>query len=214
MAATDFETLRQDICELRTLRDRLTAALSESITRLRTCGASPSSDVLDIASRYRRQYWETRQQLSHERGAALAGPTDSLEEWEQAMRLAQRQQQATDLLDDAEAWQVRGVDGPGPLSKVRDDVANLRHRLCDDPDQALNDLFDGRHPLAAVQTLIQHGENLPDDEWTELLDRVSVGYGRELATAISRGKVLIRAANPLSDAAATAALDRKSEVPS
>ena len=104
MAAMDYEPLSHDIGELRAMRDRLVAALTESIVRLRTLGTCPSSDVLDTAGRYRHQYQETRQRLSQERCAALAGPTASLEEWEQAIRLAQRQQQVTDLLNDAEAF--------------------------------------------------------------------------------------------------------------
>lgn len=212
MAATDFEPLSRGIGELRALRDRLVAALTESITRLRTLGTCPSSDVLETAGRYRHQYLETRERLSQERCALLAGPTASLEEWEQAIRLAQRQQQVTDLLDDAEALQVRGVDGPGPLARVLNDVEDLRRRMNDVADQHVNDLLEGRHPLTALLKLVHHSDSLADELWADLLDCVSNGYGRELATAISRGKIRGRAAVPWSDAAATVAETRESEV--
>ncbi len=212
MTATDFETLSHEIGELRASRDRLAAALAESIARLRSAGTCPPGEVLDHAGRYRRQYLDTRQRLSRERSAELVDSRASLEDWEQALKRVQRQQQATILLDDAESWHVRGVEGPGPLAKIRDDVQQLRQRLSHDPGHVLDSLLEGRHPLAAVRTLLHRDDELSDGEWAELLDRVAEGYGRELATAVSRGKILVRVGSPVSDAASAVMTDRKSEV--
>lgn len=212
MTSTDFETLSQEIGELRASRDRLAAALAESIARLRSAGTCPPGEVLDHAGRYRRQYLDTRQRLSRERCAELADPRASLEDWELALQRLQRQQQVTRLLDDAESWHVRGMEGPGPLAIIRDDVQQLRQRLGHDPDHVLDGLLEGRHPLAAVRTLIHLDDELSDGEWEELLDRVAEGYGRELATAVSRGKILVRVGNPVSEAASAVTIDRKIEV--
>lgn len=212
MIHADFETIARDISELRDRRDQLAAALTESITRLRRLGTCPPDEVLTQAASYRRQYGDTRQRLSQEPWVPLTGLSASLEDWEQAVQLAQRQQHVSALLDEAAAWQIRGVDGPGPLASVRQDVEQIRTRLQDDADQTVHDLIAGRHPLTAMRTLVHCGDDLPDGEWAELLDRVLQGYGRELATAISRGKVLVRAEVPSPQAATSIAADRNIEV--
>jgi len=191
----DLETLGHEIRDLRDARDQLVTALTESIARFRTLGTSPPHDVLDRARRYRHQYVELHQRLQQYSLTEAAGSQTSLEDWDQSIHRAKRLQQITELLNEVEAWQVRGVQGPGPLAKVFDDIQNLRKKMSlenEDDDVAINDLIQGRHPLALVRKLVQHSEDLPDDVWTNCLDQVTESYGRELTTAISRGKVVVR----------------------
>ena len=89
-----------------------------------------------------------------------------------------------------------GEPGFAPWQHCLDEGTRLRGELLSVPALqarfAAEQFLDPQTPLHAVVTLVADGDELSDERWTLLLDSVSAAYGRELSTAIARGKLILR----------------------
>lgn len=97
-----------------------------------------------------------------------------------------------------EIGQVQHTEQPefAPWQRCLDDGMNVRAELsCSSTTQAKSvaeQFLSPQSPLNAALTLVIGGHELTDDRWSMLLDSVSAAYGREISTAIARGKLILR----------------------
>lgn len=182
--------IRQELDRLATERGRLTAALTLGANQLAATGMVPDASLLADLADYRQQL---RSLISHLPGdAPLESSRLSLELLEEHF---QQSQQRDELVRQLE--QIAGlvhVDDPNyaPLARCREDALRCQHRLTsvlnpDDTEQTR--LLAGQHVLQAVLTLSDQAVELTDEDWNRLQDVVALVYGRNLTTALVRGRI-------------------------
>lgn len=195
--AANLDSLATEIGALRTSRDELVSALTLAVADLRESGLAPNVEILAAARDYRRRYEVVGRQVNEDRALAGLIGTESLEAWEQAVQRGQRQRKLSALFSDLRRLELRGGELPGPLSRVWETADEIHQRIEAGDQRLADDLLSGRHPLTSLLVLVREGETLADDAWSELQDRVTASFGRELSTALARGKIRLGASAPV-----------------
>jgi hypothetical protein len=92
---------------------------------------------------------------------------------------------------------VSHVDGTQfqPLEDRKAEARQLRRLLAamvdgELPQESL-DLAEGHHPLAALLAFVEGGDSLDDERWSRLQEAIEKAFGRPLAVAVSRGKLVL-----------------------
>ncbi len=196
--------LRQELEHLGQWREGLAGRLWEAADRLEAPGQPPADDLIDELD----SYCARARQLAGEIGVTEA----ALDEGATGVTL-------TDLgllLDDRERR--------GRVVAVLDDVLRLRHIEASDfaplamchsearrvlerasqpsgvtVDAEVDAICRQSHPLNLLLKLCEHGDGLSDSDWVECNDRVTSAYGRQLATALARGRIQRVADAPADD---------------
>jgi hypothetical protein len=192
MMAADLDVLAAELGELRGERDRLIATLTPSVEALRTHGAGPAFDLLQALRAYRQRHQRLETQCTADAALSALGGRASLDAWEHPVHEARHAQKLAVFFDALHRCELRSGEMPGPLARVWEDADRVRQRISGGETSLAEELLAGRHPLALFLQLVRQGEELADAEWTELQDRVSECYGRELSTAIARGRIVLR----------------------
>jgi hypothetical protein len=192
MRTEELDALAAELDEVREERDRLMAILAPSLDAMRADGSGLAADVLQFVRKYRHRYLEIGCRLNADPALLASAGAASLNEWGVALQKRKRERRLAAAFDALKRLQVCGRDAPGPLAGVQEDVDRIQGRISDGDDSLADELLEGRHPLSAVLQLVAEAEQLTDEAWTELQDRVSASYGRELSTAIARGRITIR----------------------
>lgn len=82
-----------------------------------------------------------------------------------------------------------------PWQRCLAEAVRLRQELLSSPATAVHEkarqFLEPQTPLNAIITLVIEGSQLSDERWTVLLDSASAAYGREITTAIARGKLVL-----------------------
>ena len=82
-----------------------------------------------------------------------------------------------------------------PLQSVHAKARELHRAISEStPTQLHSDaesLVSGKHPVSAVLALVEQQDKLDDEQWVILEETVSAAFGKQLAVAISRGKLTI-----------------------
>jgi hypothetical protein len=114
---------------------------------------------------------------------------------EQRLAVEQVRQSALGVLDRVLAISHGNRRDFPPLSECQARARELRHTIAEargtDPSPDLQALAEGQHPFAALLTLIEHGDNLDDDQWELLQETVAQSLGTPLAVAASRGRLTL-----------------------
>ena len=76
-------------------------------------------------------------------------------------------------------------------------LALTQSPTADHPDA--DALTNGSHPFARLLSWVEHGDELDDDQWQQANDSVTKTFGRLLATAVARGKLIATPGPNLSD---------------
>lgn len=188
VTAASFEA---ELQELRLCGARLGAALARAADDLRAHGLEPAPGLCADVDSFRQRFDSLRSQLddgASATGAAIA----SLHELEQEWSWRRRRQTALSLVERAAA--LRHVDEAefAPLARVRSACQEARAQLgapqggC----EVIEELEAGRHPLAALAALAGDPSGLSDDRWEACQDCVTEHFGRELATAALRRRLV------------------------
>ncbi len=122
----------------------------------------------------------------HEPIAAQATPVESEDE--------PLRRQALHVLDKALRLTTRdGADFP-PLTDFLDDIASLREAIEAAPPGELpiesHRLAEGTHPVCGLLTVIEGVAGLNDAQWADLHSQVSEAFGRQMAVAAARGRIV------------------------
>lgn len=163
-------------------------------------GTTPSTDALDQLAQFRIAFEQLHNSISPSTIGHLPEGTESdgessITELQEALDSQVVIQATLERL--ARVSTIRHIEQPefGPWQRCVADGIQLRNQLLSAPvlqarSQAERFLA-VQTPLNAIVTLVAEGSQLSDERWSTLLDAVSAEYGREVSTAIARGKLVM-----------------------
>ena len=192
-AATD---LRAEWERLQASGVELAAALDAAAGQLDREELLPASRLAESLQDFRRRLESFRIQVDPHCPAEQAAAEDRIrfESFESALWRAAEADRVQSQLD--RVLTLQHVDDPeyAPLSACRDDALRIlaaRHATTPQAASEWRDFVAGTHPLNALLTQLTGSAELSDDAWAELGERLATAYGRSLATAVARGRILI-----------------------
>ncbi|MBI1346687.1 hypothetical protein GC163_10410 [bacterium] len=175
----------------------LADALNRAARELGMTGSPVSTSLIQEAADYQQQLQSHAMRLA----STIRLPADASLSWKridaEQQRLRQRQQ-ARDILEQLVRLQHTSIDHFEPLIPIQQAASQRLQALNEETegdwlDLEIADLSHYKHPLAAVLALVTQADDLQDDAWVELQDRVSQSYGPRLTTALIRGHICIAA---------------------
>lgn len=180
--------------ELRIRSQQLSAELTLAAQELREQGMEPPAELISRLDDFRTSFQELKTELRSRFSEAQTAT--SLEDLQTVLANHAQVEAALEVLDTAARLQHREVTGFPPLSRVWDQCRSVREELLTTPParEAASALLEGRHPLAALVHLVCAADTLSDERWQTLQELVASQFGRELATAVVRGRVTDSAA--------------------
>lgn len=179
--------------EIGVLLRRLSRDLSEQ-------GTTPSANSLEQLSQFRVRFEQLHSSISPSttgRSAERVG-TDrepSLAELQDELNSQAVIQETLERLESVS--KIRHVEHAefGPWQRCLAEGNQLRNQLLSAPAAEARSeaerFLSNQTPLNAIVTLLAEGSQLSDERWSTLLDIVSTVYGREVSTAIARGKLVM-----------------------
>jgi hypothetical protein len=104
--------------------------------------------------------------------------------------------QAARELENAVAIEARGGSDLAPLDESRSAaqrlLAEVRGAQWPNAHPECLALVEGRHPYSRLLDLVRDGESLNDTEWETAQEAVATAFGRPLAIAAVRGRLMVR----------------------
>lgn len=185
---------RAQLSELRSIGTDLCALMRDLSRELLTEGRAPSAEAIGQLAAFRSGFEQVQ--------SAILGSNRNANAGEQSLT------SLTDVVDSQAVIQqtlarldcfanIQHVEQPefAPLRRCQEDGSRLRQELLAAPvfqaRAAAEQFLSPQTPLNAFVTLVADGSELSDERWTTLLDSVSAAYGREVTTAIARGKLVL-----------------------
>ena len=209
--------LSQEIAVLSDLFSDLGERLLEAARQLRTPGAPPPDHLLEELS-------SCRQDLAGLRARALelasslgvpCPPPESLDNLQSIASLldgvaeaeilqARREdvrRHAAEVLERVGQLSHAGGAGFAPLEDCKALARSLGNRLAgsDWADLAaeFEQIAEGGHGFSALLSLVGDHDDLSDDHWADLHELVASAFGKSLAAAAARGKIVLPADEPV-----------------
>ncbi|MCY7382814.1 MAG: hypothetical protein LH628_09605 [Microcoleus sp. CAN_BIN18] len=217
--------LLQQIAQLSETYPNLADRLSQAAKQLQNSGLPPSDSLLQEMATYSRNFAEVQTQALVQNKSALApGEITSLKDIQNLVETAaasvgkaEIRDAALKVLDRVLAIAHREQSDFGALQSVHAKARELQRAISESsPTQLHSDaesLVSGKHPVSAVLALVEQQDKLDDEQWVILEETVSAAFGKQLAVAISRGKLtiaqMVKAAPPKVEPAFKAAPEPK-----
>lgn len=188
-----LEIWQQELQQLRTTARSLSGAMTRAAMELRDDGAEPPDGLLQQMQQFRSDFRRLRECIVEERSSERGVPS-SLNDL--AVELQHREDLRTvlELVDRAAGLQTRVGETPSPLlERWHGEVQRTRKALETEPNttEVMQLLRTGRHPLVVAMRLAEGADELTDDAWSEAMETVSSTLGRDLATALARGRLFL-----------------------
>src|SRR6266851_3904968 len=170
----------------------LAETLAQTAGHLQGSGTLPAESLLDEIAKVRTDFVDVRQRV-------LEAVVQALAVQEKRAALAEARTQVMAVLD--RVLTVSHVDGPnfGALVQCQAKAREIRQAALDPK------AFDGENApaflestpsFAALLSMIEGREALDDDKFAALEDTVTQSFGKTLAVAATRGKLVVGAAPP------------------
>ncbi len=182
------ERIRQEIDRLTDWRTRLSSALLQSASELKTIGLPPEDALVADLSDYRQRLQTLAHYLDAGRDQRLA--LSALSE-----RFDTRRRQVGLIIPFRAILDLEHTSEPAflPIEACRRDALALL-AIAEDATATLDEptaqaLLDDRHPLQTLLMLVDQGETLSDEVWAQSEDLLADTYGRALSTAVARGRI-------------------------
>jgi len=187
--SADFNRWQQELSELRGISQGLSAQLIAAADDLRDEGLIVPAALLAQLEEYSARFHSVQATLQRELSLPLN--VASLDELELALQGQQQVQQALQVLESAARLKHREQAAFAPLNRVLELCQSLREQLTTTPVavETADELIAGRHAVAALVRLVREPDSLSDERWQSLQELVANHFGRELATAVARGRV-------------------------
>ena len=195
--------LLQQIAQLSETYPNLADRLSQAAKQLQNSGLPPSDSLLQETATYSRNFAEVQKKaLEHNKSALAPGEITSLKDIQNLVETAaasvgkaEIRDAALKVIDRVLAIAHREQSDFGALQSVHAKARELQRAISESsPAQLHSDaesLVSGKHPVAAVLALVEQQDKLDDEQWVILEETVSAAFGKQLAVAISRGKLTI-----------------------
>jgi len=186
---------RQELEELNQWRERLAGRLLDAAERLDSRGEPPTDELIDGLASYRSRILQLTEDLGSATAAVDEGAaTDiTLVELERLLDERVRCERVLQVLD--EVLELQHVETPdfAPLALCQAEARRLKvvasRSNGTEADEELAAICQQTHPLNLLLKLCGRGDDLSDSDWVECNDRVTAAYGRQLATALARGRI-------------------------
>jgi uncharacterized protein YjdB len=195
--------LLEQIAGLSETYPNLADRLAHSAKQLQQSGLPPSENLLQEIVSYSRNFSVVQKQaLELSNSALVPGEIISLQEIQNLVQTisasegkAEIRSQALTVIDRVLAIAHREQSDFGPLQSVHSKARELQRAIAEStPTQLHSDaesLVSGKHPVAAVLALVEQQDKLDDEQWVILEETVSAAFGKQIAVAISRGKLTV-----------------------
>lgn len=199
-SAESLDRCREHLQQVQRRATEIGALLRKLSRELVEQGTTPSADSLEQLAQFRVTFAQLHNSLSP---SATGGAPDGVETDRESTLIELQEEldsraviQATlERLERVST--IRHVEQPefGPWQRCLTDGIQLRNQLLASPSRQARGQAERflatQTPLNAIVTLVAEGSQLSDERWSTLLDAVSAEYGREVSTAIARGKLVM-----------------------
>ncbi len=185
--------VESDLTELRSKGERLSARLGQSAEDMKTNGICPSGTLLSELASYSDAFNDLCRRLYEKSPAWRARTFHSLVDLEDAFSSEQSISQALEVVQSVAKLQHTDDPNHPGISQLRQEVQQVLRNLegrDSGTDRQAEELLAGRHPLNSLLKLVTWGDTLNDEQWVRLQDTVTETFGRELAIAVARGKII------------------------
>ncbi|MDY6805017.1 MAG: hypothetical protein SXA11_14595 [Cyanobacteriota bacterium] len=196
--AQTHQQLLQQLASLSGSFPTLGARLSQAAAELEKTGAPPPQTLLQELTGYCRDFGQLRDKsLELAKGSPVAaGEITSLQELK---NLIDASNSSTDEMAKAvtileRVGAIAHQDDPNfpPLQPLKAKAEELKQSITNGQlNPEAKAVAEGTHPLVAVLTLVEQQEDLDDDRWLALEEKVAASFGKKLVVAISRGKLKV-----------------------
>jgi uncharacterized protein YjdB len=195
--------LLQQIARLSETYANLADRLSQAAKQLQDSGLPPSDSLLQEVAAYSRNFAAVQKQaLELNKSAIAPGEIASLKDIQNLVQTAAASEgkaeirdAALKVIDRVLAIAHREQSDFAPLQSVHARARELQRAISEStPTQLHSDaesLVSGKHPVSAVLALVEQQDKLDDEQWVFLEETVSAAFGKQIAVAISRGKLTI-----------------------
>ena len=199
--AQTHQQLFQKLTSLSQTFPNLGTRLSLAAAELKTNGTPPSQSLLQELNAYCQDFAHLRdrgRELAKDSQARDFSEITSLLDLENLLKASTSStgdihQKALTILEGVKA--IAHQDDPNfpPLKPVKAKAQELQQAISNSPPGQLHPeakaLTEETHPLAALLTLVEQQQDLDDDRWLALEEKVGPSFGKKLIVAISRGKL-------------------------
>lgn len=198
---------RQELQQLQRERARLAQAWEAPLDELRSMGRPPSLELLADQEAYNLQLASLAADMALDYPQITEHGWPALDALSGVCEELLMKQQAQAVLEQVLQWEHLTDPDFEPLRIVHAQARCCHHELArsplsDEQRATMTALANGVHPWCDLRQLQQSGEDIDDDAWAQLHDRVVEQFGRPLATAFSRGRI-----GPISFTPVTSAID-------
>ncbi|MEG4860625.1 hypothetical protein QUB75_24575 [Microcoleus sp. K1-B6] len=199
----NHKDLLQQIARLSETYANLADRLSQAAKQLQESGLPPSDSLLQEVAAYSRNFATVQKQaLELNKSPIAPGEIASLKEIQNLVETAAASEgkaeirdAALKVIDRVLAIAHREQSDFAPLQSVHARARELQRAISEStPTQLHSDaesLVSGKHPVSAVLALVEQQDKLNDEQWVILEETVSAAFGKQIAVAISRGKLTI-----------------------
>lgn len=184
---------QQELQQLRGAARELSAAMARAAAELLETGAEPSESLLQQMQQFRAEFRRLHECVIEERSNDLPRPV-SLQDLGVELQRRQDVAAALKLVNRAAGLRTRTGEAAGPMfERYHSEIAETRNAL--ETGRSTMDVMQllqtGRHPLVVAMRLAEDAEDLTDEDWGKAMEMVSTTLGRELATALARGRLML-----------------------
>ena len=207
---SDGRSLADDLDALSGRFQAAGTALLQAACQMEDPGLPPEAGILDVAAACGRDLGRVRTRACRVASSLAltipaSGSLGSLRELADFLATIARAEAERDLREEARrraravldrVFALGAIDDPAAsaLEGCRAEASALRQQaeagtLAEVPE-AIRRIADGEHPLAALLGLVDGEEDLDDDTWADLHALVEGVFGKPLATAIARRRIV------------------------
>jgi RNA polymerase sigma factor (RpoD-like family) len=208
--------LHQQVTSLENTFSQLVPKLSKALQELQDLGKPLSAELILELGNSRNQFNALRARVFELAESLVLSSTqkepeidsltglkslleDAVQAEEQKEAIAQVRQQALRVLERVLAIAHRDNSNFQPLLECQEKARELQRAISEsqEPDSHSDTqgLAEGNHSFAQLLTLIEQGDELDDDHSADLHDSVAESFGRTLATAAVRGRLIVQEAS-------------------
>ena len=205
--------LHQQVASLEKIFSQLVPKLSEALQELQLSGKPPSAEFILELGNSRNQFNALRAKVLELAESLAVSPTqkegeidslrglkslleDAVQAEEQKEAIAQVRQQALMVLERILAIAHRNNSDFQPLLECQEKARELQRAISESQGSDMHSdtqaLAESNHPFAQLLALVEQGDELDDDRSADLQDSVAESFGRTLATAAVRGKLIVQ----------------------
>lgn len=188
--------LHQELEQLSQWRELLAGQLLNAADGLDSPGQLPSDELIDDLVSYRERMLRLTDAITGGTTTTNRDPVAdiTLVELKHLFTIRNRREQIIPVMDEILKCRHAEACDFAPLAMCHAEAKRLRelatHSDGSEADAELDAVCQQTHPLNLLLKLCEQGDRLSDSDWIECNDRVTAAYGRQLATALARGRIL------------------------